>query len=195
MILISVMSAVATLIAAVAAIASWSAAHTANGIAESLANLEEQRRHAELTPKFAVSIDAYGDASLRMWVQLIGPPGLDQLDDLVFTIRDNIRDIPADQTGAATAENIENQIWGPYRLAQDIDGVTANGRTARAQSLLLGDACAFILDETQPPSWWNAGGAAWTSEYKYLPIRLSLLCRRIGYEPWTVPVQHPDYSN
>ena len=76
---VSVMSMIAAFLAAYAA-------YKANKVAQSLGDLERQRRHAELTPKFKFRVEGLGDTSKRMWVQLAGPSGLDQLDKLTVSI-------------------------------------------------------------------------------------------------------------
>ena len=170
------------------------AAYKANKAAQSLEHIERQRRHAELTPKFHFRVEGLSGTSKRIWVQLIGPSGLDQLDELTVSIRNNIRDISANSKGRPNVEDVENQIWGPYRFQQDITGVVDHGRSVIAPlPLHLGDDCAFILEETPTPIGYVGDSASWP--FRFLPNRLTLLCVRKGYESWTIPVEAPEYLN
>lgn len=84
---------------AAAAVAAWAAyqsrasAQQANRAATTLARIEEDRRHAELCPRFRVLSGPIGQAdyhdTFRLRLVVVGPPPLGQLDRLTVTIRDD----------------------------------------------------------------------------------------------------------
>jgi hypothetical protein len=78
------LSAFAALVAAVAAVGAWKAAVT-------LAAIERHRWHDDLTPKFEVRCRVTGGDRAELRVAFVGPPGLDRLDRMTVSIRDDIR--------------------------------------------------------------------------------------------------------
>ncbi len=142
-------SAGATVVAAGAAIASWRAAKSANGTSSSLAKIEKQRRHAELRPVFSVRCEKYpNDEIFYLILKLDGPAGLDKIDSLKISIRDNKRMPKEDPSGLRTAEEIANQIWGPFCFSPMVDGSSSDGREIPYNDLKLGDECRFQLQRT-----------------------------------------------
>jgi hypothetical protein len=59
--------------------------------AERAASLEGQRRHAEMTPQFRVTVEQANEGieDLRMMVFLADPPELGRLDSLTVRVRDD----------------------------------------------------------------------------------------------------------
>jgi hypothetical protein len=110
---------------AAAGVAAWAAkqsreaAQQANKATDALAEIENDRRHGELTPRFTITVVPLSPGSgevLRLRIMLAGPPGLDRLDGLTVRIRDDHFRRGEGQMLAAgpTREQIEEQIWGPY---------------------------------------------------------------------------------
>ncbi|MFF7183577.1 hypothetical protein [Streptomyces sp. NPDC008121] len=74
---IAALALAVAVVAAVAAIGSWRAARNANGAAQALSRIEQQRLHADLTPNFRCTVVANQARSTAMLrVHLEGPPGL-----------------------------------------------------------------------------------------------------------------------
>ncbi|MFE2767963.1 hypothetical protein ACFXGD_17300 [Streptomyces albidoflavus] len=64
-------------VAAIAALGSWRAARNANGAAQTLSRIEQQRLHTDLTPVFRCTVVANeGRSTAMLRVHLEGPPGL-----------------------------------------------------------------------------------------------------------------------
>src|SRR6266702_1209892 len=106
---VAILSAVGTLVAAGAAVGAWKAAQQANQAAAIMAEIERHRWHAELTPQFEVSCRATSSDRTKLQVAFVGPPGLDRLDHVTITIRDDLRGRKPVIAGSATAEEIARQ--------------------------------------------------------------------------------------
>lgn len=154
---------------------------------ERLTRIEQHRWHTDLTPQFDVTCHETGAGRAELWVEFVGPPGLDQLDEVTITIRDDIRGREAFTiAGGPTAEQIGQQVWGPYRFQPSADGADSNGRSVAPIELILGDQRRFALQQTPPPPWSNDTGG-WRQQQAGQSVRLTFTCRRDGYEPWHVP--------
>lgn len=199
--------AIATFLAAVvAAFAAWqarAAAKQANATARSLGKIERDRRHAELCPRFKISCEAPPTSAddRRLRISLLGPVGLDGLDELTVTIRnDQLHRGEAAISGGATPKQIEQHIWGPYQFTPmtgpDNELSDERGRaTTYKRKLPVGEALVFQIQRTQPPprSEWNQ--AQWREQIGKT-MRLSLTALHHEYEPWTIAceVDVPDDS-
>ncbi len=184
----------AAVLGAVATLGAWMAARAANQTGKSLAGIERHRWHADLTPQFEVTARASGDATAVLRVELVGPPGLDRLDQVAVSIRDDIRGRAPVTAGGPTAEQIAAQVWGPYRFAAGADGADPRGRAVASFDLLLGDWRPLALERTLPPMWTassSGGGHRWRQQYDGKPVRITVHCRREGHGPWTVPLEIP----
>lgn len=185
---VAILGAVGTVMAAGAAVGSLLAARQANRAAATLAMIERHRWHADLTPQFEVTCTATSGDRATLRVAFVGPPGLDRLDQVTVSIRDDIRGRAPVIAGGPTAEQIARQVWGPYRFVRGVDGADENGRSVAAVELLLGDWRPFALEQTPPPPWWGGGGVdGWRKQYADQPVRLTFTCHRQDDEPWTVP--------
>jgi hypothetical protein len=182
------LGALTAVVSAIAAVASARSARAANDTATKLASLEIERRHAELTPVFAVETFAQQGGYLRLTVKLIGPTGLDRLDKLTASVRDDSVDRRSDIVGGATDEQIVNQVWGPWRFSPGVDGAPASGRRVKAISLALGHDRPFQMERTNQPPWNESEAFRWSASWDGKPLQLNLDCERDGYSPWTVPV-------
>lgn len=150
-------------IAAVAARQSKESSGRANQAAGALAEIERDRRHAELMPRLRVRVEPLtpGDEEdLRLRVMLTGPPGLDRVDGLTVKIRDDHfrRGEGTLLADGPTREQIKAHVWGPYRFRPGIgpDGARADddGRvTAYSSELPIGEELPYLLERTRPPAW------------------------------------------
>ncbi|MHB8290389.1 MAG: hypothetical protein ACYDEY_14390 [Acidimicrobiales bacterium] len=213
----AVVALVVSIVSAVVAVASmWdshrsarSAARSASA-AETTAALDQQRRHAEITPHFRVTCQR-GNAEvdrLDLRLFLIGPPELERLDTLVVVVRDDHpwRNTATQLAGGPTAEAVAKQIWGPYRFVpgvgpgadpvRGIPGADLTGRTTPTGGMPVGEELRFALEPTQPPPWSHQTQRDWQRELG-TKLRLKLECGRIGWEPWplTCEIDTVDHSN
>ena len=150
---------------AAAVVAAWAArqsrisAEHANAAAETLATIERDRRHAELTPQFQVTVDDGGSGNrdrLVLLMRLTGPPGLDQLGGLTVRIRDdNYRRWVGELPVGATREQVENCIWGPYRLVPGLG--SDDGRADKTGRFAQYDAALPIGEDVAYPIVSNRG--------------------------------------
>ena len=187
----SIIASGATVVAAAAAIASWRAAVNSNETSSSLARIELDRRHIELTPDFEVTCRKIRPDNLELTLRLRGPAGLDKLDLLKVSIRDNKR-MFASPTGRPTEEEVAKQIWGPYRFIPNLDNASADGRSVPYSELKLGDAVVFHLDKTPKGSWMLDNGSLewWETLGISRTTKISIYCEKVGVGSWTVPVDN-----
>ncbi|MFI2649655.1 hypothetical protein [Micromonospora fulviviridis] len=191
-------------IAAVAAFQSRSSAREANSSARQssatateLAAIEKQRRHNELCPRLRVLCEPLnpGSETLRMRVLLTGPPGLDRIDRLTVTIRnDNYRRGEDHQQimDGPTEEEVKQQIWGPYRFSAAPAGVrpTQGGReVVYAAELPLGEELPYQLEHTYPGRWMTGKTQSdWLRERGNL-MRLAFTAEHADYGTWYLPCE------
>lgn len=155
--------------------------------------LEQQRRHAELTPHFQVTFEPVGESRARLTVFLAGPPILERLDALTVTVRD---DKPWRDRLWSSSLPVETQVWGPYRFVPGVGpeptvafsgpGKVADeaGRTMPTSGVSVGEKLRFFLEPTDPPVWLEPD-MPWQVECGTV-LRLRLECHRRGWEPWTL---------
>lgn len=184
----AILGGVAALVAAIASVGSWVAARQANHAAATLARIERDRWHADLTPKFEVTCQTTGGDRAQLRVALVGPAGLDRLDRVIVSVRDDIRGRRPVTAGGPSAEQIAQHVWGPYRFVPGVDRADQTGRTVAPVELHLGDWRPFALERTPPPPW-SGDIETWRRQYDSQPLRLTLTCHRQGDQPWTVPIE------
>lgn len=190
---IAALALAVAVVAAVAAIGSWRAARNANGAAQTLSRIEQQRLHADLTPHFRCAIVANQARSTAMLrVHLEGPPGLLSHDAIEITV--SVRDDNPHRgngpqlAGTATPEQIRAHIWGPWKFSAD--GCDDTGRTVAPQELAVGEWTRYGLTPTTPPARSASSTQDWRRDYANEPVRLSITARSQGSE-WTVPLEVP----
>jgi hypothetical protein len=133
---------------------------------------------------------------LRLRVMLAGPHGLDRLDRVTVSIRDDhFRRGEGQQiAGGPTPEQVKRQIWGPYRFTPatgpDEARADSTGRTTVYDAdLPLGEELPFQLEHTTPPPW-----ATGTNEPDWLRqrgtvLRLAFTAEHHEYGTWTLPCE------
>jgi hypothetical protein len=200
---IAIIGAVAAIGAAVAAFGSWTSARKANDTAASLAAIEADRRHDELTPVFEMTCKVSDDNFALLRVTLVGGR-LDQFDAVVVTVLDeagrdhgpprHVKVLGGPWTGP-TEEEVRACVWGPVEFNANLPRKVVSNRESKPQafSMLNGKNWAqFIMRPTRPPSWGNSSVSEWRERYEDQPVRLLLTCRRSGYpEPWFVQQDVP----
>lgn len=160
------------------------AAERANATADTVAQIERERWHHEMTPRFDVTITRLGpgtdQASLMLTFE--GPPALEHLDAVEVSIRDDGYTHGAGLAGEPSAQEIADTVWGPYRFKPAIDGASPNGREVPAAAMELGERRKLVLERSFAPAW--ADTASWRERYDRDPVRLWVRCRREGHQPW-----------
>ncbi|WP_433916925.1 hypothetical protein [Streptomyces sp. NBC_01744] len=180
-------AATAAVFSGVAAFAAWKTATEANRTATSVAQIERDRWHTEMTPNVGLALtNERGRPELL--VRFDGPAPLRAIDGLELSIRDD-RDRSNDQTlaGGATREERARTIWGPFRLSPHIDGADELGRSAEAFSLTHGEQRRFALERSLPPRWYEGaeGARRWEFEFQnHAPLRVWVVCQVEGHKPW-----------
>lgn len=186
-------AAVAALFSGAAAVASWRSSREANRTADSVAQIERDRWHRELTPvlRFAVTRER-GYQELLMKYK--GPAALGPIR-LELAIRDDrIRAHDPLLAGAYTAEEVANTIWGPYRFRHSANGADAIGRTVEPIDLEVQEQWRLGLDPTHPPRDYSGGREGWQDKYQSEKFRLWIHCHAEGHKPWrlSADLDHPD---
>lgn len=163
---------------------------------EARAELEGQRRRAELTPRFRVTFERWTG---KLLVRLTGPAELGRLDLLIVSVRDDRPGRAEDvRPGGPSEEEIAAQIWGLYRFIPgsgpgaspdgEVRGADPTGRVVRTAGMAVGEELVFAMEMTGPPGW-----SAWSMEdwgrQQGTVIRLQMKCRREGMEPWSLPCE------
>ncbi|GAA3251566.1 hypothetical protein [Nonomuraea helvata] len=175
-------SALAAIVAVVVAFFAWKATKNAAKATADLTKIEARRWHHDLTPQFTFELgpEAGDRTTLKVWFN--GPAALGELTVSV-TIRN---DKPRNSTlaGSPSQEEIDAQVWGPYRFVPHVDGADQHGRAAAPIKLLPGDGRQFSLQRTIAPSWTREEW--WRDEFKYAPVRVGLRCTSGDDDPWTV---------
>jgi hypothetical protein len=174
--------------AVTAAFLTWQAAQT-------LTRIEKHRWHADLTPEFDAGVE--GD---RLVLAFTGPVGLDRLDEVTVTIRDEggVDRLEQVIAGGPTREDVEAQVWAPRRFntAAKDQALDDTGRRARAH--LIREVASWhplMLVPSEPPGWSASTpqdrpivAKRWAEDYAGKPLRLLITCRREGHERWHVPL-------
>jgi hypothetical protein len=195
---VAIISAAVSGVSVVYARRSVIAADKSAGAAAITAGLDADRRQAELTPRFRVTCEPSnpGSNSMRLAVNLIGPPELERLDGLTVVIRDDHPWRPQGTllAGGPTPEQVAAQIWGRYRFTpgvgpgadsvRGIPGADATGRSCPTGGLPVGEELPFQLEPTWPPPWSQQPLDAWQHQ-----MRLRLECHKEGRPSWILPCE------
>lgn len=189
------LSAIAAAVGVVvtAVMAYWTTRKAAAAAADSadtareVAKIERDRWHRELTPELTFSLIRVGPNRLRLTTTLDGPIGLDHLDTITLTVRDEAgRDHSArPHHDEAMCTELSSVIWGPARFSPGVDGVAAPGRKSIIRSLERGNFVYRQMDNSEPPSWFQDPGD-WVDGYWDAKLRLHAVCEVEGYKPWIV---------
>ncbi|MFF8633526.1 hypothetical protein ACF052_04820 [Streptomyces pilosus] len=166
----AIVTAVGVVVAAV--MAYWTTRKAAAAAADSadtareVAQIERDRWHRELTPELTFSLIRVGSNRLRLTTTLAGPVGLDHLDTITLTVRDEAgRDHSAGpHYDEAMRTELPSVIWGPARFSPGVDGVAAPGRQCIIRSLERGNFVHRQMDNSEPPSWFQDPGD-WVDGY------------------------------
>jgi hypothetical protein len=130
-------------------------------------------------------------------VELLGPPELGGLDELVVTIRNDNpwRGQSTPLAGGPSPDEVAAHLWSPLKFvrgtgpganpSRGVAGADDTGRTTPTSGLPVGEALPFFLEPTMPPAWSEGQTVAdWRRERGPI-LRLSFLCRKDGAQ-WTL---------
>ncbi|WP_307169058.1 hypothetical protein [Streptomyces sp. B3I7] len=170
----------------VAAWGAWLAAHRSARTAETLERIERDRRHEERRPQFELTLDATYREHATLNVHLAGPDELGEVTVVSIRVDDDDKDRTRLLGNGATADDIANHVWGPWRFTSRVDTVDEHGRTAGPFTLKVGRGKPFQMERTRP-GYWMTGRTMdqWQEEYRGHPVRLVMVCRA-GGEEWTL---------
>ncbi|MER5353451.1 hypothetical protein ABT093_24335 [Kitasatospora sp. NPDC002551] len=170
-------------------------AKSAHRTAQTVAAIEVQRWHSELTPRLSVTLlGRHGQYALH--VGLDGPTGLDRLDSITVVMED---ETGVDRTGHALLggsvplEELQAVVWSPFRFRPHTDGTDEHGRSPAPFPLRRGEWRPLAVEVPPPPRHYNSP-QLWESQYEDKPIRLRFECQREGRDPWTVPYEIPAHT-
>jgi hypothetical protein len=188
-------------IAAGATFVAKAAADRSNRAATTLAEIENQRRHRELCPRLRIFCEPFGtgvDGYLRLRATLVGPPGLDRLDRLTATIRDDHfrrADSYHEREGGPTVDEIRAHIWGPYRFTPRTGPYsdTLADRTGRTTvfdvPIPAGEQLVYQLEHTTPGRWMEGlSPANWIKDQGTL-IRMAFTAEHDERGTWYLPCE------
>jgi hypothetical protein len=180
---------------AAAGIAAW-AARQARVAATTLTDIESQRHHSELTPWLRLRLTPLNPGSveaLMLHVGLVGPPGLDKLDRLTVSIRNDhfLRGAGAyrQHAGGPTQEQVKAHVWGPYRfvpgVGPDDSRADSMGREVVYDAELpIGEELPFELQRTTSAPWMHGTTDADWQRDRGTVIRFALTCEHNVHGPW-----------
>jgi hypothetical protein len=181
-------NAIAAVFSAITAGIALFAADKANKTANTVARIERERWHAELTPKFRTVLREECEGHARLHVYLRGPAQLRTLDQVIIKVDDDDNKHIVSQTylGGPTQEDYDAHIWGPWRFVPGSDHSGQDGRAVFSDPMDVGRGQPFSMERTRRGSWMNGmTDDNWQRQYAGQPIRLVFTCRR-GDEKWVV---------
>jgi hypothetical protein len=182
----------------VAGIGSWFAAtrslrssRKAAGATASLTAIEQHRRWTELTPKFRFTLTEEQNGIKdkgQLEVLLLGPTGLDYLDEVVIRIVDE-KGAPGsgNRPTRVSEEEASLLVWGPWEFNTGASAQVSDNRTTvpRGYSRLTGKNWDHLaLNRTRPGHWMTGMTPETWRQERTEHLRLAITCRRDPYPVW-----------
>jgi hypothetical protein len=178
-------AAASAALSGIAAFAAWRASKEAHHTASSVAQIERDRWHNDLTPRLQLWL---GPESTHLYIKFEGPASLGRLQ-VRFVVRDD-RDHSQDVelAGGPTAETRAQVIWGPYRFRPGLDRADQLGRTSGTILLEATDYSRLAIVPSVKPDWYeNQDGEGWRVAHGWGFMRLWVECEAPGHKPWRLP--------
>lgn len=188
-------SAGAATVAAVTAVASWWLNLHRGAVSARIAKADDaDRQWNALIPQFDVRFTVKEGDRAELRVRLDGPLGLERLDRVTVSIRDDIPDRGSlTRPGGPSREQIKGQVWGPFRLNPQVENTDPTGRTVEhPNGLDVGEEIVCALEQTLMPPWSESRTPDWWQEqYRGKPVRLTIAGEKDGHRPWRIPKEVP----
>lgn len=125
------------------------------------------RYHDEREPQVQVAVRRkYGDRAV-LEVTVTGPRSLKRLDTLQVRLEDDHPRSPV-VAGGPTQEDLDAQLWGPYRLSE------GDGRTAELTDVAVGQLYTLWLTATTAPRWTPP--EHWRQDQEGAPVFVTVAC-------------------
>ncbi|MFF4791809.1 hypothetical protein ACFY2M_19070 [Streptomyces sp. NPDC001276] len=173
-------------LSAVATWGAWMAARKSARTAESVARIERDRRHEERRPRFELSLGGPYREHSTLNVHLAGPDELGEVEIVSIRVDDDDKDRSDLSPGAATREEIDSHVWGPFRFTPRVNDSDEIGRALGPFTLRVGRGRPFQMERTRPGRWMTGKTMdQWQEEYLGHPVRLVITCR-VGDEEWVL---------
>lgn len=183
-------AALAAAFSGFAAWGAWKASREANSTAASVAQIERDRWHTEVTPVLRIKLEA--DPGM-LYVRFDKPASLGRLN-VKLTLRDDFdRSRVPHLAGTPTPEEVAEVIWGPYRFRPGVDGADQLGRSVSQVVLEADDRTRLAVDLSVKPSWYEGvqGEERWRHQWRNARIRLWADCEASGHKPWRLSFEVP----
>lgn len=172
---------------AIAAGGSWVAARRSNATSRHVAEIEAFRHQAEIKPEFRLEARAVGDNSVELQIEFVASAGLERLDAVTLSIRDDRVHLPADHAGATPADELARAVWGPCRFRRAAHSGDDTGRELLPFALALAETHIDFLERSPCPSWHDP--ALWDLDHRGKPIRLKVIVDAGIHGRWTIPAE------
>jgi hypothetical protein len=199
-------SLLSAVVAAFAAFASRTAACQANeaatrasAAADIMAQIEQQRRHSQLTPKFRIRCQVqedWPDPGFAILFVMLAGGELEALDTVTVTILNTAEIRPWGLPDNVTVGEAEEVLWSGWEFDTFFTGgagkralMASSHRQSKPRPFSRRDGkdwCQVLLRRTAPPTWQNWTREEWQAKWETFPLRLSLDCHAEGHRPWTV---------
>lgn len=167
------------------AVASWHATARASDTAEAMRRIEHDRWRHEFAPVLVfqpVHQPAPHQRKTMLRFKFDGPAMHERVTVRMSIFPDGRFRKPG-VTHGLTRQQIEAQVWGPYRFEPGIDGASGDGKSVPEFTLSLGQQRSFWLIETDPPASYPGGQAEWWHHYCESPVRVRVEITA-GGETW-----------
>lgn len=136
---------------------------------------DADRRHEELAPQVHVAVRRKHSDQAVLEVTVTGPSSLERLDTLRIRLEDDHPRRPV-TVGTHTQEDLDAQLWGPYRFSQ------SEGRTTELSHVTVGQLHTLRLTATSPPPWTVP--EHWRQDQDGAPVFVTVQCHS-GRKTWT----------
>jgi len=150
--------------------------------------LDAARRKEELAPRLSVSWERAREGDLVcVRVALVGPPGLEWVDDILLTVRE-VGALPPPHPGLLSLELAQAHVWAPYGFVPQHPGVLPV-RTYRTGPVNVGEDAWCRLEHTVAPMYLMLTKEKWQQRLGGQVLRLWVNCERREWGRWRQAVE------
>lgn len=159
-----------------------------------LAEIEIDRRHRELAPKFRVRAQVIDESAYpgfaRLFVMLADGQ-LESLDAVTITILNTVEIQPWGLPKGISEHDADKILWSGWEFETFISGRKKASdhrhsiprRLSRPEGK---DWYELLIRRTAPPNWGKWTNEDWRTSYDGAPLRLHLKCELAGHLPWII---------